>query len=179
MATASEYCLGWETGEDKMLVVSVGTGSAPKSGPTFESPDRSIPFQIPGLISALMHGAEVDQDINCRTVGRCVYGNVIDREVGDMIPREKAPTGVNLTFEQRQALPRIPLSEDKTKAFLYARYNPELTIDGLNELGIRDYNLDDLVRMDLATRGNIMKLAEIGAAAGQAVRGEYFGNFLE
>lgn len=37
MATAPEYCLEWPTGEDKMLIISVGTGSAPKTGPTFQT----------------------------------------------------------------------------------------------------------------------------------------------
>lgn len=50
---------------------------------------------------------------------------------------------------------------------MYARYNPELTADGLRRLGICDFKLDDLLRMDLATPENITKLAEIGAAAGK------------
>lgn len=180
MATVPEYRLGWETGEDKMLIMSVGTGSAPKTGPGFESPDRSIPSQIPGLISALMHGAEVDQDINCRTVGRCVYGAVIDREIGDMIPRQQGPKGTSLTFEQRQAQAKIPLTQNLGKAFLYARYDADLTDDGLKQLGISNYNLDDLLRMDLATPENIKKLGEVGAAAGKAaVQREHFGEFLK
>lgn len=179
MATAPEYCLEWESGEDKMLIMSVGTGSAPKLGPTFETPDRSIPSVVPGLISALMYGAEVDQDINCRAIGRCVYGNVIDREVGDMIPREKSAESASLSFEQRLALPKIPLSQKLGRAFLYNRYNPELTEVGMDELGIRNYNLDDLLRMDLATPENIKKLGEVGEAAGRAVKREHFGDFLE
>ena len=126
-----------------------------------------------------MYGAEVDQDMNCRSVGRCTFGNVIDREVGDMIPRVKGSQEKYLTFEERQALPVIPLSEDRGRAFLYARYNPELTAKGLDELGICDYKLEELLRMDLATPENIQKLAEIGAAAGKQVRREHFGSFLD
>ncbi len=32
MATQSAYNLNWETGEDKLLIISVGTGSAPSAG---------------------------------------------------------------------------------------------------------------------------------------------------
>ena len=53
---------GAETGEDKMLIISVGSGSGPSAGPSYENPDKSILSQIPGLISALMYAAEVDQD---------------------------------------------------------------------------------------------------------------------
>ena len=179
MATAPEYCLEWPTGEERMLLISVGTGSAPKTGPTFQTPDQPIPVQIPGLIAALMYGAEVDQDMSCRTVGRCVFGNVIDREVGDMIPRVRQPQDRYLTFTERQALPVRPLSDGLGRAFLYARYNPELTADGLRKLNICDFNLDDLLRMDLATPENIMKLAEIGAAAGKQVCRDHFGSFLD
>lgn len=174
MATQPQYRLNWETGEDKMLIVSVGTGSAPMTGPEFEDPDRPIPSQIPGLISALMYGAEVDQDINCRTVGRCTFGGVIDREIGDMIPRWGDDTK-GLSLENRLALPKIPLSEPQNKQFLYARYNPEVTPEGLDAIGITDYNLGDLLRMDLATESNIAKLSEIGKAMGELVKPEHLG----
>jgi predicted acylesterase/phospholipase RssA len=174
MATQAPYWLQWETGEDKMLVVSVGTGSAPMTGPEFEDPDRSIPAQIPGLISALMYGAEVDQDINCRTVGRCTFGNVIDREIGDMIPRVGA-NQPGLSLEERLALPLIPLSQSLGKQFLYARYNPEFTPEGLAAIGVTDYNLTDLLRMDLATDANIAKLCDIGKAMGKVVKAEHLG----
>ena len=41
-----------------------------------------------GIPSALMYGSLVDQDINCRTIGRCAYGDAIDREPLDMVPRD-------------------------------------------------------------------------------------------
>ena len=174
MATQPQYRLNWKAGEEEMLVVSVGTGSAPMTGPEFEDPDRSIPSQIPGLISALMYGAEVDQDINCRAVGRCTFGNVIDRELGDMIPRQ-GDDDPEMTLEQRLALEKIPLSEPLGKQFIYARYNPEFTPKGLAGIGIKDYNLGDLLRMDLATKENIAKLSEIGEAMGKLVKKEHLG----
>jgi hypothetical protein len=177
MATLPEYRLNWSTGEDNMLIVSVGTGSAPKTGPTFHDPDHSIPSQIPGLISALMYGAEVEQDINCRTVGRCVYGNVIDRELGDMVRRQGDDLPV-LKLKDRLRLPKIPLSQSMGKQFIYARYNPEFTDEGLSDLRVKDYNLQQLLRMDLATRENIDKLSEIGKATGRFVEPAHFGTFL-
>jgi uncharacterized protein len=177
MATVPEYRLGWATGERNMLLVSVGTGSAPKTGPAYESPDRSIPAQLPGLISALMYGAEVDQDINCRMVGRCTYGNIIDNELGDMIPREY-PNAKCPPLRHREQHPKIPLSQDLGKAFLYARYNPVLNETGLRDLGLARYNLADLLRMDLATPENIRNLSEVGKAAGERVEREHFGSFV-
>ncbi len=33
-----------------------------------------------------MYAMQVDQDINCRTVGHCTYGAVIDLELKYMVP---------------------------------------------------------------------------------------------
>ena len=66
-----------------------------------------------------MYGAQVDQDINCRVVGRCVHGAPIDRELGDLIPRR-------VEGDEKK---EVPLSEDLGRAFLYARYNAELSSD--------------------------------------------------
>ena len=69
-----------------------------------------------------MYGAQVDQDVNCRFVGRTVHGAPIDRELGDMIPRRGDEP--------------IPLDEDLGRAFLYARFDAELTAPGLAGLGL-------------------------------------------
>lgn len=178
MATLPQYCLNWRTGEKNMLIVSVGTGSAPKIGAQVENPESTIPTQLPGLISALMYGAEVDQDINCRTVGRCTYGDVIDRELGDMIPREGNECEFTLALDQRLGLPKKSLDLDLGKAFLYARYNPELTATGLRRLGIEKPDLETLLRMDAANQENIENLYRVGTAMGTNVARSHFGQFL-
>ena len=178
MATLPQYCVNWPTGERNLLLISVGTGSAPKMGAQVGESEGTIPGQIPGLISALMHGAEVDQDINCRTVGRCVYGNLIDSELLDMIPREGNEGDFRLTLAERLALPKKPLSEDLGKSFLYARYNAELTDEGMETLGIGKYDLDTLLKMDAAVDENIDNLYQVGAAVGRRVKSEHFGSFL-
>ena len=107
-----------------------------------------------------MYAAEVDQDLSCRTLGRCVYGHAIDRELGNMIP-DTDP---------------IP-----PKAFRYARYNAELTERGLDDLKLGELKpkLDELLKMDLATQENIKRLRVVGDAVGNEVRSEHFGDFLD
>jgi hypothetical protein len=178
MATLPEYRLGWETGESKLLLVSVGTGSAPRPGPAWHSPEPRITAHLPGLISALTYAAEIDQDVNCRTVGRCTFGNIIDDELGDMVPRDY-DGGCCPHWSERSKYPVIPLSRDLGRAFLYARYNPILTAEELRALGVRGFRLNDLLRMDLATPQNIRSLADVGRAAGSQVRAEHFGPFAE
>ncbi len=116
MATLPPYQLGWKTGEKNPLLVSVGTGAAPISAGDAADPGRNIASNLAGLPAALLYGAQVDQDINCRTVGRCVYGAPIDSEIHDLIP---GPVD----------------GPDLGRAFRYARYNAELSRRGLDELG--------------------------------------------
>src|SRR5262249_38838061 len=78
------------------------------------------------------------QDINCRAVGRCVFGPVIDRELGDMIPRRGDP----ITGEP------IPLQEDCGRHFLYARLNPDLSRAGLDLLRLAAIDPAEVEAMD-------------------------------
>ena len=124
-----------------------------------------------------MYGAEVEQDVNCRTVGRCVFGNVIDRQLGDMV-RQQGDDEPGLKLKDRLRLLKIPLSRPLGKQFTYARYNPEFTDEVLSDLGVKDYYPEQLLRMDLATPENINKLSEIGKATGRFVDAAHFGAFL-
>ena len=54
-----------------------------------------------------MYGIQVDQDVSCRTVGRCTFGAHLDREVMDLVPR---PLREGMTVEEHYAAPAVPLS---------------------------------------------------------------------
>ena len=89
MATESCYNMNWERGEDKLLLVSIGTGSSPKGdgGKLITGALQQMFTTSKTLIGLLIQSVMVDQDTNCRPVGRCVHGEVLDSEIGDMIPR--------------------------------------------------------------------------------------------
>src|SRR5262245_9162780 len=131
MATHPAYRLNWPMGEKKMLVVSVGTGSAPKLGATVDDPDTNVLANLLNTLGAVMNQAQVDQDMNCRSVGRCTYGLELDREFGDGVPRDTAGN-------------KIPLTEDLGRAFLYARYDAALTRKGLDDLGLNNIDPDQV-----------------------------------
>jgi uncharacterized protein len=121
MATEPAYRLGWARGERQLLVVSIGTGSAPVFGNEADFPDGSLIANVQQTLKALMSQGQVDQDVNCRTIGRCTHGGPLDRELGDLIPVDA------------QGCP-IALDVDLGRAFLYARYDAELTFTGLARL---------------------------------------------
>jgi hypothetical protein len=164
MATAPEYQLGWGRGERELMLMSVGTGSGPKGGATALDPSVNIPAIVMGLPSALMYAAQVDQDVNCRTIGRCVAGAPIDREVGDMIPRD--PDGVP-----------VPVDQDLGRSFLYARYDADLSRDGLDRMGLGDLDPESVSKLDSVA--HIDDLLRVGTAAAAAVDVQPFSRFWE
>jgi len=113
MATVPEYRLEWESGVDKMLLVSVGTGMSPQLHPNLEEKDMNALHTAKTLLPTLLGGPVIQQDMMCRMIGKCIHGAHIDGEIGD-------------------------LSEgaDDSRKFSYVRYNAMFTEKGLREMGL-------------------------------------------
>ncbi len=150
MATHPSYSLNWQKGEDQLLIVSVGTGSAVSEG-GYKNLGNTL-MQLP---TNLMYAIQVDQDINCRTFGRCAYGNEIDRELGTMIPSEKKTD----------------------RDFLYVRYNADLSEEGLESLGIGHLDADKVRQMDSVKHIGDLQLVGSKTASAQ-VDLAHFGSFV-
>jgi hypothetical protein len=166
MATEPAYRLCWKRGERNLLIVSLGTGSAPHLGATAEDDEPNLAQAGLNTLKALMGQAAVEQDVNCRIVGRCTHGTKLDREVSDLIPRRSWDT---------QDAEHIPLSEDQGRAFLYARYDAELTEQGLASLGLRNIQPENVRKLD--STDSIEELKEIGRALATTVSLDHFGSF--
>lgn len=160
MATQPAYRLNWKTGERSLLIVSVGTGAA--AGVT-EAHGRNVIGNLQNLPSELMYGIQVDQDVNCRTFGRCVHGAQIDRELGDLVLSEE---------EEKSGAQR------QERFFRYARYNPELSREGLNALGLPKISPADVAQMDAVDQ--IPNLRAVGKALAEKELDvqKHFGPFL-
>ena len=173
MATESAYRLNWSTGEKNLLIVSVGTGAAESLGTTAASPGLNMASNAAGIPGGLMNTIQIDQDINCRTVGRCTYGSHLDSEIMDLVPRESRE---GMTKDEYYALPPISLSKDMGRRFLYCRYNADLSSKGLAALGFPKVDPASIQKMDAVE--NIPALTDIGIAAGQQVDAAHFGPFI-
>lgn len=155
MATLDEYRLGWQTGEDKMLLVSVGTGAAAEANANLAPDQMNLLYNASAVPSALMSSASVQQDMLCRILGRCRHGAAIDREVGDFV----ASRGL-----LRPAL------------FSYLRYNVDLSAGGLAGLGLGEIAPEHVQRLD--SIDYIDELQTVGrAAAEQQVQADHFVGF--
>ena len=89
------------------------------------------------------------------------------------------PELVNGHLSERLARPKVPLTTDFGRRFLYARYNIDLSREGLDALGFRDVDPKAAQKMDNATPEHIALLERIGTKAGQAqVDKAHFGRFV-
>ncbi len=170
MAIAAPYRLNWKAGEKNLLVVSVGTGSA--TSPSFKS-NTNLVANVTGLPGHLMYAIANEQDINCRTVGRCTYGSWIDSEMFDMTCRDAV---AGLTRADWLQAPHRPLTEDLGRQFLYARYNADLSRTGLDALGFGQMSPEELQKLDSVE--HMDDLLAVGAKAGEQVDLAHFGSFV-
>jgi len=173
MATQPAYRLNWKTGEENLLLISVGTGAAPG---TTQVSSRNIVGNLQSLPSELMYGIQVDQDVNCRTFGRCVHGASIDSELGDLV----------LSEEQEQA------GKSYERSFRYARYNADLSEKGLKNLDAaldKNEKLKDIPRVGKIPPAEVQRmdaveqmdnLRKIGVAVAKTEVNvkKHFGSFL-
>lgn len=152
MATLPQYNLAWETGDDRLLIVSIGTGVSPEANENLAPGDMNLLYNATSLPSALMAGAMYQQDLLCRSLGRCLHGDQLDREIGSLI------------WDESQS--------DGARQFTYLRYNAELTSRGLRELGLSDIDPAEVQQLD--SIAHMRNLQRVGEAIGGRVKDEHF-----
>ena len=155
MATSEPYRLLWPTGDDKMLLISVGTGASANANSNLSPEEMNLLYNAGTIPSALMAAALHEQDFLCRIFGKCLAGDSLDREIGSVIG---------------QGIPDVP------KLFTYARYNAELSREGLDALGLEHINAGHVQQIDSVE--HIGEMQEVGQAlAQQKVKTEHFSAF--
>jgi len=138
MATLPPYRIGWELGVDKLLLVSIGTGVERIRYKTTRVTDLHFGHHIKHVSAALIAGAVQEQDLMCRVLGECRFGDEIDREIGDL----KGPG----------------LLRADEKKFAYVRYNRMFSAEetaSMTERTGQEFTLDNV--------GLIPYLQDVGA----------------
>ncbi len=126
-ATLPGYRINFESGEDRLLLVSVGTGMTRKYPMPMSVDHMHLLDQIKFSFNLLIDSVTAHEDLLCRLWGRCLVGDPLDSEIGDL--------------KDSRLIPH--------KLFTYLRYNrifkQEEVVDP--ELGNR-LELDNLGAMD-------------------------------
>ena len=108
-ATVPEMGIGMAAGTERMLIVSVGTGRVERIYEYGKLGNINMLGGAIRTINAILDSSLVEQDVLCRLFGRCIHGEKLDSELGDLI--RDAPG----------------------KQFLYCRYNHTFTDDEKRE----------------------------------------------
>lgn len=141
MATLTPYAVQWPAGEEKLLLVSVGTGMSENVNLRLGEREMNLMYNLQSLPSALIQAATVQQDLLCRVFGKTRTGEAIDSEIGDLVAN------------------RAPLPE---KLFTYARYNVDLSRQGLDRLGLNGIDENAVQPFDIA---HLDELQTVGKTA--------------
>ena len=155
MATLPAYNLGWPTGRDELLLVSVGTGTTERSQPDLRAGDLTLLDYATAVPEALIHSAAVQNDYMCRVLGECRFGPALDSELGNLVG------GAGLLDE--------PL-------FSYVRYDAETQPASLEALGVSHLTAERLDRIDGVDF--IDEMAEFGRAIAALVEPAHFEGFV-
>ncbi|HYK21454.1 MAG TPA: patatin-like phospholipase family protein [Pyrinomonadaceae bacterium] len=145
IATLQGFRFNWSTGEDKLLVVSVGTGTwKPIKGIDAVTGASKLNWadRVPSII---MNDANKNNQLILQYLSRTATPWKIDGEVGDL--------SLDLLTPQ--------------PALTYLRYNALLETNHLNQLGLSALvpRLDSLRRMEIGK--NVRDLIKIGEAAAE------------
>jgi len=154
MATVEPYNLGWATGTNRIHVTSIGTGTSPKANQDLHPDDMNIIYNASSVPSALMFAALNEQDMLCRVFGKCLHGDVLDREIGDL---------------------RDVRGPADPKLFTYVRYNAELTGEWLRKHSLGHIEPRHVQPLD--STQHMEALQEIGARVAEQVKAEHFAGF--
>jgi hypothetical protein len=155
MATLEPYRLRWPSGEENMLVISVGTGLSRHADANLKTGQMNLLYTAGSVPAALIYSAQVEQDKLCRIFGKSRARDALDAEIGDL--SAAGPLG--------------------SKLFTYMRYNVALTRAGLDGLGLTKIREDHVRPLDCVER--VEELQCVGrAAAARLVDVAHFEGFL-
>lgn len=154
MATLPQYKVEWPTGDQNMLLISVGSGL--QSRPIAMKDPNSVNLleALPTAIQSMMSTGIAEQDLMCRSFSKVLAGDEIDGEVGSLIATK--------------TITDHPL-------FSYARYNADLSAKALVRSGFSQFETASFALDSLAA---IEPCIELGAwVAATKVHASHFDGF--
>lgn len=141
LATLKSYKFNWESGADKLMVVSIGTGHWENEESIEMVTDNKLWDWAGGVISMLMRDATSSNEMLLQYFSNSPTSKIIDRELGDL---------------KDDLITEKPLLH-------YLRYNAILEKKSLAKLGFKSVDPKDLYEMSEAK--NAFLLTRIGEEA--------------
>jgi hypothetical protein len=170
LATLPCYNLNWPEGEDKMRIISVGTGRVRIKFAKTQAGKINVLDQASHAVLGLIDSNNQHQDLSCRAIGRCLFGEEIDSEIEALIDSadlEKlkvvtaAPSALQVDGESLNASLREQARKGPPRRFVYCRYNHNLTKEEIEKAShiANFFSVDNLEAIDFLKELG-MKFAE-------------------
>jgi len=153
IATLDRHRIQWETGVDKMLLVSVGTGTGALEMIDRHGKEMDVLQVARTLPLVQLGGASIEQDLLCRVFGRCEAGEPIDSEVDDLMNS---------------------VGPCEPRLFTYARYDLTFTSTAFKDYGLGHI---DPKALDFDSFAKLDELKEVGKVLAEKVKAEQFAKF--
>jgi hypothetical protein len=83
-AILPSYRLAWETGPDKIRLISVGTVRVSLAAADKNARNMWVGYNAAQIPAALIQGIALEQDYLCRCLGQCMHGEELDSEIGNL-----------------------------------------------------------------------------------------------
>ncbi|MGI9595545.1 MAG: patatin-like phospholipase family protein [Acidimicrobiales bacterium] len=157
MATSRRYTLGWPTGPDDLLLVSIGTGSAPAMNRPLLADKVNALFHARMIIKTIMNSSSTENDRLCRVLGETRHGPPIDAEFN---------------------APEVDDEQPDDPLFTYVRYQTSIDQEHLDRIPGDRIDAESVARLDNAAATNIDALLRIGTKAADQVQLRHFAGFL-
>lgn len=156
VATLGGFPFHWPMGEDKILLVSVGTGYSVFNKMTKEIDDATMLTWAANVPDMLMQDASWQNQLMLQWLSNSPTAKTMDMEMGDL-------KGDLIAGEPR---------------LTYLRYNCALTENNLNGLQLgRSFNQKDVASIiEMSNAGNRELLYDIGVKASTDIKEEHFGD---
>jgi len=157
MSTLKAYNVNWKRGEEDLLVVSVGTGEVEMNDSEESILDNlGIVKKAKSVPVHLLNSIAYQQDMLCRIFGKCLVGDELDAEIGDLKDGNGSGCSENL--------------------FTYLRYDVKLNKNSFKALNLEHINPKDVSLLDAV--GSIDLLEEVGRTVAKSkVKIENFEGF--
>lgn len=169
-ATEPSYQLGWETGTDKLLMISLGTSYCPLKVPEGKAATYCVLDWAKYTVEDLLDDANLQQNVLMHLVGERPAG--VRSALGEM-----QAAGVEDGAPSDNAMERVGVRLGAKKLLTYQRITIGLTRKRLDGLGLTDIDPEKVREMDAVDQmGNMQRIGR--AVAKEQVQMERVKKFF-
>jgi uncharacterized protein len=170
-ATVPEYGIGWPTGVDNLLLMSLGTGFCPVTIEEGKAKNYELLDWAQYVLKELMNEANLEQNVILRLIGEKPAPEAAD-------DANAAASGTSFGTPSESALARISAGMAAKKLLTYQRITVGLTRQRLDQLGLPDVDPAKVREMDAVDQiGNMQSVGK--AVAKEQVHMERLIRFFQ